>query len=354
MEVKMRNIGRVLITIIATFVVVSILIGSNLKIDASIITKKPVKVAVVVYNANDLYISQIIKGLQDIQKKNEEKVKFTFFSSDQDNTKQGEIIDTILEKKEFDMLYIALVDEVNHAQEVIDKVKENNMPVIVFHREPYGTQKDAIKSYTRAIFIGTDPAEGGILQGKLLIDLWNKNKANMDKNKDNIMQYIMLKGRSVDLHEIGRTKNSILMVNNEGIKTKELASQFANWNEEQARVITEALFLKYGDKIEVIVANNDAMAIGAIKALQDHGYNLGDMKKTITVTGVDGVPEAIELINKGFMAGTVIQDAKGVAEALYACGMNLYEHKNPIEGTPYKLDETGVSIRIPYKIYMIN
>jgi methyl-galactoside transport system substrate-binding protein len=221
------------------------------------------------------------------------------------------------------------------------------LPVIIFHREPYGKQKDAVKSYQRAIFIRTDPAEGGVLQGELLIDLWNKNKVSIDKNRDGIMQYIMLKGRSVDLHEIGRTQNSILTVSNAGIKTQEFSSR----DEEQAKIITEALFLKYGDKIEVIIANNDAMAIGAIKVLQSHGYNLGDKQKTITVTGVDGIPEAIELINKGFMAGTVIQDAKGVAKALYLCGINLVEHKNPIEGTKYKFDNTGVSIRIPYRLY---
>ena len=50
------------------------------------------------------------------------------------------------------------------------------------------------------------------------------------------------------------------------------------------------------------------MAIGAIEALQKYGYNKGDKSKYIPVVGIDGIPEAKDLINKGFMTGTVIQD----------------------------------------------
>jgi len=94
------------------------------------------------------------------------------------------------------------------------------------------------------------------------------------------------------------------------------------------------------------------MVIGAIEVLQTKGYNNGDKEKTISVVGVDGVQEAIDLIKKGFMTGTVIQDARGMADALYTCGVNLVAKKKPLEGTKYKLDETGISIRIPYQRYI--
>ena len=79
-------------------------------------------------------------------------------------------------------------------------------------------------------------------------------------------------------------------------------------------------FLSQGNKVEVIIANNDGMAQGAIEALQTYGYNLGDKAKTIPVVGVDGTPAAQELIKKGFMEGTVSQDAKAMAEAIYTIG----------------------------------
>jgi len=246
---------------------------------------------------------------------------------------------------------VALVDS-NASTVVINKIKENNIPVILFQTEPL--KKDAIQSYERAIYIGTYTEEAGILQGKILVDEWNKNKLHIDKNGDNIMQYIMIKGRPDNLDTINRTKYSVLTINNAGIKTEELASQFAYWNEEEAKEITKSLLLRYGDKIEVIISINDSMAIGSIEALQASGYNNGDKERTIPVVGVDAVPQARELIKKGFMTGTVIQDARGMADALYTCGMNLVAKKNPIEGTKYKFDDTGVSIRIPYQPYIPN
>ena len=124
-----------------------------------------------------------------------------------------------------------------------------------------------------------------------------------------------------------------------------------NWRDDLAYDAIRSLFLRYGKQIEVIIANNDAMAIGALRALQEYGYNNGDKLKTIPIVGVDVTPQAKELIEKGFILGSVYQDPRAYAEALYSCGMNLIDNKSPIYGTKYQLDDTRVSIRIPLSDY---
>jgi methyl-galactoside transport system substrate-binding protein len=210
---------------------------------------------------------------------------------------------------------------------------------------------DPIKSYSKAIFIGSNPEEGGILQGQILVNEWNKHKDKIDQNNDNIMEYILLKGKINSLDTIGRSKASVATIRGSGINTSELASAICNWEKEEGKKATEAFLLKYGDNIEVINSNNDYMAIGAIEALQAYGFNRGGNSKTIPVVGVDGIPEAIDFINKGFMTNTVIQDAKETANALYICGLNFARGKKPTEGTNYKYDDSGIGIRIPYMIY---
>lgn len=96
------------------------------------------------------------------------------------------------------------------------------------------------------------------------------------------------------------------------------------------------------------------MAIGAVEALQKYGYNKGDKSKYIPVFGIDGIPEAQDLIKKGYMAGTVLYDYRAFAEAIYKVSMNLVSNVNPLEGTNYKFDETGVRIHTPYKAYLTN
>ncbi len=64
-----------------------------------------------------------------------------------------------------------------------------------------------------------------------------------------------------------------------------------------------------GNMVELVIANNDDMAYGAVMALQNGGYNLGDGEDTtIPVFGVDATDTAKELIAAGQMTGTIAQD----------------------------------------------
>jgi methyl-galactoside transport system substrate-binding protein len=150
---------------------------------------------------------------------------------------------------------------------------------------------------------------------------------------------------------MARTKYSIETINAAGIKTEQLSSIYCNWDRKCARVNTGSLLLKYGNKIESIIANNDAMAIGAIEALQKQGYYKGDKSNYIPVVGIDAIPEDRELIKKGFMTGTVMQNPRAAAEAIYTIGMNMVNNKYPLDGTNYKFDSTGLTIRLPYYEY---
>ena len=185
--------------------------------------------------------------------------------------------------------------DVKSAQEVINRIKEHNIPVVLFNREPLNM--NPVQSYDKAYFVGTDVAEAGI-------------------------------------------------------QTKELALTVCNWDREVAKVNFESLFLYYDGKIEAIISNNDEMAIGAIEVLQKYEYNKGDNTKTIAVVGVDAIPAAQELIKQRAMTGSVVQDASAMAEACYTIGMNLANNRKPLDGTPYKSDDTGAAVRILYKEYI--
>jgi methyl-galactoside transport system substrate-binding protein len=310
--------------------------------------KNPVKVAVLLYRFDDAYISLVRQSLEEIQKNNEGKVEFTFYDGKDDQSIQNQSIDELLKSKSVDLLLLNLVD-VKSVNQVINRIKENNLPIVLFNREPLNM--NAVQSYNKAYYIGTDAAQAGTLQGEILIDVWNKNKANIDINRDNILQYIMLMGERNNKEAIQRTQYSVSTINDAGIQTEELSLSVCNWNREVAKRNFEDLFLFYGNRVEAIISNNDEMAIGAIEALQNYGFNKGQNTKTITVVGIDAIPAAQELIKKGEMTGSVLQDAPAMAEACYEIGINLVNGKKPLDGTKYVFDETGVAVRIPYKEY---
>jgi len=348
----MKKVKKLLAVAIATVMMAATLVGCGQSGDSGSSTdgasSNIVKVGVCLYKFDDTYISTVRQNLEKIQAENKDKIEFTFYDGKGDQATQNDSIDTLLQK-DVDLLLVNLVDT-GAAQTVVDKIKGSEIPVVLFNREPSTT--DAIKSYDKSVFIGTNAKEAGVLQGEILTDLWDADKAAIDKNGDGIMQYVMLQGEPDNPEAVARTKFSVSTIKEAGINTEELALQVCNWDQALAQNAMEAWFSKFGDKIEVVIANNDGMAQGAVAALQAQGYNNGDATKTIPVVGVDATAAAQDLISKGFMTGSVLQDAAAMAEALYTCGMNLAEGKTAIEGTEYKFDDTEIAIRIPYKPYI--
>lgn len=343
---KRKKIFALIGIFIISFIMVFSL-NKNLGYSEAIIKRqKPVRAAVLLYRFDDTYVSLVRKGLEEIQKNNQEKIEFTFYDAKNNQAIQNDSIDSIITNNSADLLLLNIVDTKN-SYEVINIIKESNLPVVLFNREPIDIS--SVQSYDRSCYVGTNSAQAAILEGNIIINEWNKNKSSIDIDGDNILEYIMLIGEAYNKDAVLRTKYSISTINDAGIQTKELASTICDWNRELAKDKFEQLYLYYGNRIEAIISNNDEMAIGAIEALQKYGYNLGEPSKTITAVGIDGIPKALELIKRNEMAGTVVQDAPAMAEACYLIGMNLVSRKPPLEGTLYKFDDTGVCVRIPYK-----
>lgn len=339
---------------ILSLTIISILLLHSTKITAdaspNIDPDNPIKVVVFLNAFNDQFISNVKKNLEDIQKENENKVQFTFFDGKGNQVVQNENIDQSL-NKDFDLFVLNPVStNLDTIEGILNKIQQKNIPLILYYAQTTPIV-NFLKSYPNSVIIDTDINQSGILQGKILADTWNANKEALDKNKDNIMQYIMLKGPANSPETIARTKYSVQTINELGIKTQELSSVTCNWEEDCAENTLQSILLSLGNKIEAIIANNDAMAIGAIKSLQKYGYNKGDNSKYIQVVGVDALPEAKELIKQGAMTGTVIQDSNDHANAIYTIGMNLVSDASPLNGTNYKFDETGIVVKLPYYEY---
>ncbi|QHO90827.1 LacI family transcriptional regulator [Actinomyces sp. 432] len=82
--------------------------------------------------------------------------------------------------------------------------------------------------------------------------------------------------------------------------------QTANWDTAEALTVTEN-WLSTGTHIDAIVAQNDSMALGALKALTN-----ASRQDEVHVSGVDATDDGVASIRNGGMAGTVSQDTAGI------------------------------------------
>lgn len=299
------------------------------------------KIGVAIYKYDDTYVSTVKNSLI---KEAQSTAQLLLNDGKGDQGTQNDQIDLLIEKG-VDVLLVNIVD-VGAAQTIVNKAKTADIPIIFFNREP---SLDVLKSYDKARFIGTNAKDAGVIQGEIIAEIWEDDV--FDKNKDGVMQYVMFKGEPDNPEAVARTEWSIKRAEELGVKTEELGLQVANWDAELANRAMEAWISKFGDKIEFVIANNDGMAQGAISALQAANYNKGDKEKFIPVVGVDATDAAKDLISKEYMSGTVVQDGEEMGKALFRAAINIYEGKDITDGTDYKYDETGISVRIPYKPY---
>lgn len=325
-------------------------------------------VAVFYYSYSDTYISSVRSAMD--AKWQELGITFQDYDGNSTQTTQTEQISTAITSGA-SLLVVNIVDTGSDdaAQNIVDLAKDKDIPVIFFNRE---VSDDVVKSYDKCIFIGTDAAEAGHMQGEMIANflLDGENYANTDLNGDGEISYVMFKGQEGNNEAIYRTQYSVedadklltaggkkaLKFYDDKNSNKYLVDQDGNWSAAAAQNYMTTILSEYSEAnnnmIEMVICNNDGMAEGAIAALQTSGYNIGD-GKVIPVFGVDATDAAKSLIANGQMSGTIKQDAVGMAEAIVTAAQNGMGGKELLDGMDsYTIDEEVNKVRIAYQIYL--
>lgn len=291
------------------------------------------RVGVTIYKYDDNFMSVMRKALEANAAKQKD-IKLLMNDSQNNQSMQNDQVDILLARG-VKALAINLVDPAAGST-VIDKARANDVPVVFFNKDP---GQKAIDSYDKAYYIGTDPVQSGVIQGELIAKGW-KAHPEWDLNKDGKLQYVLIKGEPGHPDAEARTEWVVKELNAKGVKTEQLYLDAALWDAAKAKDIVQAwLSGPKADRIEVIISNNDSMAMGANEAAKAQGRKL-------PIFGVDALPEALQLVRKGELAGTVLNDGEAQAKAILAVLPNLIAGKAPGEGTSYEFSKDY--LRVPY------
>ena len=120
----------------------------------------------------------------------------------------------------------------------------------------------------------------------------------------------MVQGDPENIDAQYRTEYSVKALTDAGVETEELLLQRGDWDQAKGQQIVQDALTQFGDQVEVVFCNNDAMALGALQAIQAAGRTVGE---DIYLVGVDALTDAVQNIIDGNMTGTVFNDYFGQA-----------------------------------------
>ena len=220
---------------------------------------------------------------------------------------QNEQVKSLIEKG-CDVICVNLVDRTEPTT-ITDLAENKQVPIIFFNRELVA---EDLERWSELYYVGADALQSGVLEGELAANAFKTN-AKMDKNGDGICQYVVLEGEAGHQDSIVRTEYSVNTLIENGVEAEKLGYAMANWNRAQAQTKTAALLTQFSGKIELIIANNDDMALGAIDALRDSQIPREDWPG---VVGIDGTNAGLLAVENGEMLGTVYNDKEGQAREM--------------------------------------
>lgn len=304
-------------------------------------------IGIIIYKFDDNFMSIVRNNIDNLAKAvGKDKLDYSIQDGQGDQSKQNDLIDQFLTNGATS-LALNMVEPASAAI-VIAKAQAKKVPIVFFNREPDAAE---MAKFTNAYYVGAKAQQSGIYEGEIVAEYW-KASTGADKNKDGKLQYVMLLGDPANTDAKYRTEFSIKAVEAAGIKVDKLAEDTAMWQTGEAQNKMQAWLSKFGDKIEVVFANNDAMAIGAINALKAAGYFKG--AKFMPVVGVDAIPEALDALEQGTLLGTVLNDAKRQGQATFDLAWTLAQGKPaatdvaPLADAMNNPNPAGKYIWVPY------
>ncbi len=230
-----------------------------------------------------------------------------------------------------DAVLVNLVDA-ETAQQCIEAA--GDMKVVFVNRVPADT---SVLEAGKSAAVVSDENTSGYYQGEFLANYF-KEQGKTD------IKYLMLKGTLGLVHTEQRSASVLKGLADNGINATEAAAPLvADYDRSNAMDMISPLLTT--TEFDCIIANNDAMALGAVEAMKAQGLD----PTSIPIVGIDATVDGVQAIKDGTLAMTVFQDANGQGYGAVKAAANLIEG-NPInDGTDYETDETGNICWVPFE-----
>ena len=197
----------------------------------------------------------------------------------------------------------------------------------------------ALKVGPHFFFASSPEFVGGSYQGQLIADYFDKNPA---KAPGKAVNMLLLNGQLGHPAQVNRRAGLMAELQKRGYTVNIVAEDTANWTPDQANEKMNAWIASFRNRFNVVAAQNDGMALGAVQSMIQNGMVKNDTsdgtRLTVPVYGIDATGDAIASMKRNELFATVLQDAVGQSAAafdvIYQMATGAYKPGNTAGGTP--------------------
>lgn len=262
-------------------------------------TPKPIQVGVSLYVEHDTFLEGIVEAMEAEALLYEEAtgiaVDLNVSVAENSQREQNEQVKRYISLG-YDAVCVNLVDRTSAAT-IVDMAMDGDteIPVVFFNREP--VVEDIVRR-EYVYYVGSEAKESAIIQGNSIVNAYNKYGDVMDKNGDGVLQYVMLEGEMGHQDAIIRSDYSVQTIETLGVSLQKLETGTADWNRQSANALMSKWLDAHGDEIELVICNNDDMALGALDVLAER-------EMSAAVFGIDATEAGLAALEEGSLWATV-------------------------------------------------
>ena len=168
-------------------------------------------------------------------------------------------------------------------------------------------------------FLASSPEfVGGSFQGGLIADYFDRNP---DRAPGKAINMILINGQMGHPAQVNRRAGLMAELRNRGYTVNIIAEDTADWAPDRAQERMTAWIAAHRGRFNVVAAQNDGMALGAVQAMIMAGLVKTDTsdgtRLQVPVLGIDATADAIASMRRDELYATVLQDAVGQSRTAF-------------------------------------
>lgn len=259
-------------------------------------TPKTLRIGILIYDQSDTFMGELLDHIIQAIPQN---ITYDVSYSQNDQAMQNRQFNYYIENN-YDLLIVNAVDRLASSV-LIEKADQAFIPLIFINREPLESHLAQSRS---SYYVGSNSAQMGNLQVQMILSYLDDEPLIINSD---VLQIAILKGQQGHQDAEVRTHYNIQALSQSQLSYDLVSIEVANWRKDEGYLAMESLYHDYPN-IDIVISNNDDMALGAIDFLKTTDYFNQHQMLPVLIVGVDGTQAGIDAVLNADMLGTVVND----------------------------------------------